>query len=169
MIALPISGNMLATTGRHGCRYDRANRSSPRRHRLRRDRIRHLPGDPRARRQIREERSTLGERDCADEAAPGPGRDRALTPLLPKLGGRTPAAGASCEAVANRLLPASPCRYPARVYATTQFATGADMIRIRATDDGTYTVYRDDAILVTGLTRDQADDVARSLKTAVVT
>lgn len=46
---------------------------------------------------------------------------------------------------------------------------GADMIRIRATDDGTYTVYRDDAILVTGLTRDQADDVARSLKTAVVT
>jgi hypothetical protein len=32
------------------------------------------------------------------------------------------------------------------------------MIRIRATDDGTYTVYRDDAILLTGLTRDQADD-----------
>ena len=43
------------------------------------------------------------------------------------------------------------------------------MIRIRATDDGTYTVYRDDSILLTGLTRDQADDVARSLKTAVVT
>jgi len=78
VIALPKSGNMLATTGRHGCWYDRANRSSPRRHRLRRDRIRHLPGDPRARRQIREERSTLGERDCADEAAPGPERDRAL-------------------------------------------------------------------------------------------
>lgn len=42
------------------------------------------------------------------------------------------------------------------------------MIRIRATDDGTYTVYRDDAILVTGLTREQADDVVRSLKAAIV-
>ncbi|MDP4027187.1 hypothetical protein Q8W71_31940 [Methylobacterium sp. NEAU 140] len=42
------------------------------------------------------------------------------------------------------------------------------MIRIRATEDGTYTVYRDDAILVKGPTRDQADAVAQSLKTTVV-
>ncbi|WP_273565234.1 hypothetical protein [Methylobacterium sp. NMS14P] len=41
------------------------------------------------------------------------------------------------------------------------------MIRIRATDDGTYTVYRDDAILVTGLTRDQANAVAQSLKATI--
>jgi hypothetical protein len=38
------------------------------------------------------------------------------------------------------------------------------MIRIRATDDGTYTVYRDDAALVTGLTREQAAAIAQSLK-----
>lgn len=42
------------------------------------------------------------------------------------------------------------------------------MIRIRATDDGTYTVYRDDAVLVTGLNRDQADAVAKSLKAAII-
>jgi hypothetical protein len=69
--------------------------------------------------------------------------------------------------VVNRVLLAAPCQYPPRVYAATQFATGADMIRIRATDDGTYTVYRDDAILVTGLTRDQASAIAQSLKTTI--
>jgi hypothetical protein len=42
------------------------------------------------------------------------------------------------------------------------------MIRIRATDDGTYTVFRDDAILVRGLTRDQANAVAQSLKVTFI-
>ena len=42
------------------------------------------------------------------------------------------------------------------------------MIRIRATDDGTYTVYRDGTVLVTGLTRDQATAVGQSLKTPVL-
>ena len=38
------------------------------------------------------------------------------------------------------------------------------MIRIRATDDGTYVLYRDSKVLVTGLTRDQAHAVAQSMK-----
>ncbi|WP_187274863.1 MULTISPECIES: hypothetical protein [unclassified Methylobacterium] len=42
------------------------------------------------------------------------------------------------------------------------------MIRIRATDEGTYTVYRDEHAMVTGLTRHQAYDVAHSLRTVVV-
>lgn len=42
------------------------------------------------------------------------------------------------------------------------------MIRIRATDDGTYTVYRDGHAMVTGLTRDQAHAAAQSLGTIVV-
>ena len=42
------------------------------------------------------------------------------------------------------------------------------MIRIRATDDGTYVVYRDHAALVTGLTRDQAHAIAQSLGAIVV-
>ncbi|WP_281407364.1 hypothetical protein [Methylobacterium sp. P1-11] len=41
------------------------------------------------------------------------------------------------------------------------------MIRIRATDDGTYTVYRDGRAMVTGLTRDQAQAAAQSLGTTV--
>lgn len=42
------------------------------------------------------------------------------------------------------------------------------MIRVYATDDGTYTVYRDGAVLVTGLTRDQATAVSQSIGTDVV-
>jgi hypothetical protein len=42
------------------------------------------------------------------------------------------------------------------------------MIRIRPTDDGTYTVYRDAAVLVTGLTREQAYAVAQSIGASVV-
>ncbi|MGU3536826.1 hypothetical protein [Methylobacterium sp. A54F] len=38
------------------------------------------------------------------------------------------------------------------------------MIRVQATEDGTYTIYRDRTVLVTGLTREQADDFARSSK-----
>ena len=38
------------------------------------------------------------------------------------------------------------------------------MIRIRATDDGTYTVYRNGHVVVTGLTRDQADAVAHAFR-----
>jgi hypothetical protein len=49
-----------------------------------------------------------------------------------------------------------------------QHGFGGNMIRIHATDNGTYTVFRDDAILVTGLTRDQANAVAQALKAAVV-
>ena len=41
------------------------------------------------------------------------------------------------------------------------------MIRIQATEDGTYTVYRDGNAMVTGLTRDQAHAVARSLNARV--
>ena len=37
------------------------------------------------------------------------------------------------------------------------------MIRVRATEDGTYTVYRDRIALACGLTRNQADEFARSL------
>ncbi|MEE7461058.1 hypothetical protein MFUR16E_06735 [Methylobacterium fujisawaense] len=44
---------------------------------------------------------------------------------------------------------------------------GAKMISIRAKEDGTYTVYRDNAILVTGLSRDQANAVAQSLKATI--
>lgn len=42
------------------------------------------------------------------------------------------------------------------------------MIRIQATDDGTYVVYRDSIVLVTGLTRDQAQEVAQSIKAPVI-
>ncbi|WP_281406433.1 hypothetical protein [Methylobacterium sp. WL18] len=42
------------------------------------------------------------------------------------------------------------------------------MIRICVTDDGTYTVYRDGTVLVTGLTRDQANAVAETIGTGVV-
>lgn len=42
------------------------------------------------------------------------------------------------------------------------------MIRIRATDDGTYVVYRDNTVLVTGLTRDQAHAVAQSIGAAIL-
>lgn len=42
------------------------------------------------------------------------------------------------------------------------------MIRIRVTDDGTYTVYRDGTALVTGLTRAQADAVAQSIGTGLI-
>lgn len=42
------------------------------------------------------------------------------------------------------------------------------MIRIRATDDGTYTVYRDGNAMVSGLTRDQAYAVAQSLNAVVI-
>ncbi|MGU3537725.1 hypothetical protein [Methylobacterium sp. A54F] len=38
------------------------------------------------------------------------------------------------------------------------------MIRVKATEDGTYTVYRDRTVLVTGLTREQADAFAQSSK-----
>ena len=46
-------------------------------------------------------------------------------------------------------------------------SVGGNMICIRAKEDGTYTVYRDNAILVTGLTRDQANAVAQSLKATI--
>jgi hypothetical protein len=36
------------------------------------------------------------------------------------------------------------------------------MIRVKATHDGTYTVYRDDRVLVAGLTRQQADHFSQS-------
>ena len=36
------------------------------------------------------------------------------------------------------------------------------MIRVMATHDGTYTVYRDQIALIHGLTRNQADEFARS-------
>ncbi|MBP1183760.1 hypothetical protein [Methylobacterium sp. PvR107] len=42
------------------------------------------------------------------------------------------------------------------------------MVRIRPTDDGTYTVYRDAAVVVSGLTRDQAYAVAQSIGASVV-
>ena len=38
------------------------------------------------------------------------------------------------------------------------------MVRVRATEDGTYTVYRDRVALVCGLSRAQADELARSLE-----
>ena len=41
------------------------------------------------------------------------------------------------------------------------------MIRIRATQDGTFTVYRDDTALVTGLTRAQAEAAGQSLRVVV--
>jgi hypothetical protein len=84
------------------------------------------------------------------------------------LEGHALASDPGCDALVNRLLPGSPCHSPASVYAATQFASGAGMIRIRATDDGTYTVFRDDAILVRGLTRDQANAVAQSLKVTFI-
>ena len=37
------------------------------------------------------------------------------------------------------------------------------MIRVKATHDGTYTVYRDDRVLVAGLTRQQADQFSQTL------
>lgn len=40
------------------------------------------------------------------------------------------------------------------------------MIRVKATHDGTYTVYRDQTALLHGLTRAQADELATSLATA---
>ena len=42
------------------------------------------------------------------------------------------------------------------------------LIRIHATADGSYTVYRDGKAMVTGLTRDQAYAVAQSLNVVVV-
>lgn len=42
------------------------------------------------------------------------------------------------------------------------------MIRIRATDDDTYVLYRDGKVLVTGLTRDQGRAVPQSMKVILV-
>jgi hypothetical protein len=39
------------------------------------------------------------------------------------------------------------------------------MIRAKATDDGTYTVYRDQTALLCGLTRAQADELITVLAT----
>jgi hypothetical protein len=36
------------------------------------------------------------------------------------------------------------------------------MIRIRATEDGSYVLCRDETVLVTGLTRDQAQAIAQA-------
>ena len=41
------------------------------------------------------------------------------------------------------------------------------MIRVSVTHDGTYTVYRDRTAVVTGLTRQQADEFARSIATGL--
>jgi len=41
--------------------------------------------------------------------------------------------------------------------------TEIGMIRVKATHDGTYTVYRDDRVLVAGLTRQQADQFSQTL------
>ena len=43
------------------------------------------------------------------------------------------------------------------------------MIRVMATHDGTYTVYRDRTALLHGLTRAQADEFARSQGQAIRT
>jgi hypothetical protein len=38
------------------------------------------------------------------------------------------------------------------------------MVRIVATDDGTYTLYRAETALVTGLTREQAQELASAMR-----
>ena len=43
------------------------------------------------------------------------------------------------------------------------------MIRVMATHDGTYTVYRNKIALLFGLTREQADEFARSQGKAIHT
>ena len=43
---------------------------------------------------------------------------------------------------------------------TTEIA----MIRVKPTHDGTYTVYRDNRVLVAGLTREQAEQFSLSVR-----